>query len=102
MDKQKLFVIGSLSRMKDIEYAAQKYKKQGYTVKHVKPMPDVPFETILDKTINEIHDSDVIAAVKKPSGNVGTGTSYEVAIAKFFKKEILYYDPDENKGGDKS
>lgn len=64
MDKQKLFVIGSLSRMKDIEYAAQKYKKQGYTVKHVKPMPDVPFETILDKTIKEIHDSDVIAAVK--------------------------------------
>ena len=92
MNKQKLFVIGSLSQMKDIEYAAQKYRKQGYTVKHVRPMPDMPFDTILDRTIRTIYKSDVIAVVKKPSGSVGTGTAYELAMAKFFKKEILYYD----------
>lgn len=44
------------------------------------------------KYIDFISKSDNIILIRKPNGEIGESTSYELAMAMYFKKNILEYD----------
>ena len=88
---KKVFVIGSVSYMDSIMKAVEHYKNLGYDVSHVLPQKDKSVDYLIQQAFRHIEEADVVVAVLKEDGDVGTGTMYELTFAKHLKKEIHYY-----------
>lgn len=77
--------------MGSIKKAVEHYKNLGYDVSHVLPEKDKNMDYLIQQAFRHIEEADIIVAVLKDDGNVGTGTMYELVFAKYLKKEIHYY-----------
>lgn len=98
-EKQKLmkiYIIGSLNESKAIiELAANKFKEQGYDVRHVRKQDKPILELIHDCFLHIDSWADLIVAVPKsiyPKTEFGTGTLYEIEHAKSIGKPVVIYN----------
>ena len=91
MVKGRIFVIGSLSREKEIKRVAEYYQKLGHEVNYVRKQPDKDFTTLVNEVFQKIYEADSIVAVQKEEGGLGEGTTYEVAFAKFIGKTVFIF-----------
>lgn len=87
--KDKIYIIGSLSQADRIESTAKYYIETGrYDVRYVKPEPEKPLMTLIQKCFKNILWSDRVYVIPKPDGSFGDGVSYEVAFAKMMGKRV--------------
>lgn len=91
MVEGKIFVIGSLSREKEIKRVAEYYQKLGHEVDYVRKQPDKDFTTLVNEAFQKISEADSIVAVQKEEGRLGEGTTYEVAFARFIGKKVFIF-----------
>lgn len=89
MIEGKIFIIGSLSREKEIQSVAEYYKSLNYEVDYVRKQPDKNFTTLVNEAFQKISEADSIVVVQKEEGGLGEGTTYEVAFAKFIGKKLF-------------
>lgn len=87
--KGKIFIIGSLSREKEIQSMAKYYKSLNYEVDYVRKQPDKDFATLVNEAFQKISEADSIVVMQKEEGGLGEGTIYEVAFAKFIGKKVF-------------
>ena len=89
-----VYIIGSLTQADDIEALAVYFTKRGDTVRHVRKEPPYkPFSMIVDECFRNIKWADAIIALKKPDGEFGEGTTYELAYVKAIGKKYRYAIP---------
>lgn len=88
----KAFVIGSLSQEEKIrEYGEKLASKIGNeNVRYVKSEPDKDFDHLIIQAYKNIDWADVVYAIKKPDGMIGTGTTYEIQYAIHTGTHIEY------------
>lgn len=87
----KLFIIGPVSREKEIEKIAEYYCKLGYDVEHVKRQSDKTFTELVCEAFKKISETDKIIAVQKKDSGLGKGTTYEVTFARFLGKDVSIF-----------
>lgn len=83
-----IFVIGSLSREDFIRKVAKHYELSGHNVMYVTKQPHKRLSDLIREAYMKISYADLIIAVKKEDGSLGTGTLYEIEFAKFLGKKI--------------
>ena len=87
----KVFVIGSLTREKDMESIANFSRLLGYDADRVRKQPDKEFKELVRECYTKIVDADVIIAVRKENEELGEGTIYEVEFARAIGKQVFIF-----------
>lgn len=91
-------IIGSITKSKeDIQKAEDFFKALGFYV--IDPLTNnnesIPADTLYDiqfRYIGYIMNSNCICVVRKEDGSIGESTSYELAMADYFKKPVILWD----------
>lgn len=89
--EEKIFIIGPVSREKEIQIVAEYYRSLNHDVDHVRKQPDKDFTTLVYEAFQKISEADYIVAVQKEEGGLGEGTTYEVAFARFIGKKVYIF-----------
>lgn len=82
-------ILASLSQKSDIETVANHYKKDGNLVDYPIPSRKNRLSICLDY-IYKIKNADIIVAIPKRDRTFGDSVTYELAIAKYFDKPVVY------------
>lgn len=90
----KIYIIGSLSQEAQIRMIANFYSSIWHDVKYVKREDDKNFEQLVEECFKNISEADRIIALRKTDGTFGEGVTYELAFARFLKKNITIYNSD--------
>lgn len=90
----KVYIIGSLSQVEQIESAAKYYSSFfKHEVRYVKPEPDKPLMELIEKCYKDIMWADIVYVVQKPDGTVGEGVQHEIVFANIMNKRVEMVDP---------
>lgn len=89
---KKVYIIGSLTRAKEIEETAMFIQTKGnFDVQYVKKRPG-NLSALIAECFDEIEKTDIVIAMEKSSLIFGNGTLYEIEYAKRCEKPVLYTD----------
>lgn len=93
----KVVICGSHSMDKEMADCAIYFKEMlpGIENEIVTPFTeDIPLVVKMERYVNHIATADLVVIVPKDCGtiNIGESTTYELAIARFFKKQIIYWE----------
>lgn len=89
----KIYVIGSMTNSKEIEFAARALNTvKGNYVKYAKPIHEdiIDMKSAIHEAFDNIEWCDSLYVVKKLNGELGEGTIYEIEYARRLRKEIFY------------
>jgi nucleoside 2-deoxyribosyltransferase len=89
---EKIFIIGSVKREKDIERIANLIASLGFEVDHVKRQPDKTTGELIMEAFHRIAEADKIVATVNEFGTIGDGTLYELTFAQYLGKKTGIFE----------
>ena len=93
--KDKIYVIGSLSREDEIKKWADYYARTGrYRVKYVKREPKKNLDHLIRKCFLNILWADRVVIIPKADGTLGSGVTYEKVFAELIGKRVETVSPE--------
>lgn len=90
--EKKAFVIGSMSNMSAIDWAATQCVYVHKSVDQVRSQPNKPLDELISECFDKIKDADIVYVVRKKDWTIGNGTLYEMEYARRLGKEIEVLD----------
>jgi nucleoside 2-deoxyribosyltransferase len=89
---EKIFIIGSIKREKDIEKIANLISSLGFEVDHVRKQSDKTTGELIMDVFRHIAEADKIVATVNEYGTIGDGTLYELTFAQYLGKKTAIFE----------
>lgn len=86
---ERIYIIGSMSQISEIEAVADKLPKEKYEVR-VPQSTTTSLKESIDECFNNIQWCDKILVIRKLDGTIGESVLHEICFAEYLRKEITF------------